>query len=61
MTDQGTVDRNKLKVLDLALGEKQTIERISGGRLGIQGVEDVGDVYVQDLQASRSQVDRHLR
>lgn len=51
MTDQGTVDRNKLKALDLALGEKQTIERISGGRLGIQGVEDVGDFDPEYLQS----------
>ena len=61
MIDQGTVDRNKLKTLDFALSEEQTIEWIPGGRLWIDGVKDMFDVYAQDLQAARSQVHRNFR
>lgn len=61
MVDKRTIDRNKLKTLDLALREEQTIKRIPGGRFGVEAVEDMCDVYAQDLQAARSQVHRNFR
>lgn len=43
MIDEGTVNRDQLEPFHMTLGEQQPVERISGGRLGIDGVEDVGD------------------
>lgn len=51
MIDEGAIDRNKLKPLDVALGEKQAIERVSGGRLGVEGVKDVRDFDPKYLQS----------
>ena len=52
MIDQGTVDRNKLKTLDFALSEEQSVKGIPGGRFGIDGVEDVRDFNPKYLQAN---------
>ena len=52
MVDKRTIDRNKLKTLDFALSEEQTIKRIPGGRLWIDAVEDVRDFNPEYLQAN---------
>lgn len=61
MVDKRTIDRNKLKAFDMALGEEQSVKGIPGGRFGVEAVEDMCDVYAQDLQAARSQVHRNFR
>lgn len=53
MVDQGTVDCNKLKTLDVALGEKQAVKRVPGRRLGVEGVENVRDFDPEYLQSDR--------
>jgi hypothetical protein len=61
MVDERTIDLNKLKAFDMALGEEQSVKGIPGGRFGVEAVEDMCDVYAQDLQAARSQVHRNFR
>lgn len=43
MIDEGTVNRDQFEPFHMTLDEQQPVEGISGGRLGIQDVEDVRD------------------
>lgn len=53
MIDECTIDRDKQKAFDMTLREQQTVEGVAGGRLGIEGVENVGDFDPEYLQANR--------
>jgi hypothetical protein len=61
MVDESAVDRDQLEPFYMTLGEQQPVEGISGGRFGIDGLEDVCDIYSQNPQPTRSQVCRDVR
>lgn len=52
MIDKCTIDGDEFQPFNVTLREQQPVERVAGGRLGIDSVEDVSDFYIEDLQAN---------
>lgn len=52
MIDERTIDGDQFEPFHVTLREQQSIEWITGGRLWIDGVEDVRDFNPEYLQAN---------
>lgn len=61
MIDQGTIHRDELQPFHMTLREQKSVERIARAWLGIEAMQDVRDLNIQDLKATRPDVGWHIR